>query len=225
MDEIEKVYQESEVLQHPYQHIKLLFATPKSTLVPGAFFDENNPESFFNFNHELKKNEKVYANYIYGNESHIVYSLPDVVSNYFLGRYPQIRIYHQACPFIDELLLKNKAQSDFKSVYLNIYPAFFDVAWLHNAELQLFNSFAYRNLVDFQYFLLNVFEQLKLSVVDIPVIITGFVQKNDPKVEMIRKYFKKVDYLEHPDHFSYAYGFNEHPNHYFTNMLNLYQCG
>ncbi len=225
LSEIEDIFNNSTELQHNYQHIKLMFATPKATMVPSSYYEEGAGEDFFKFNHELSKGEIIQTNFIYGNESEIIYCIPEAISAFFKSKYHNVTIYHQACPFIEEIILKNKSQNNLRSVFLNIYQAFFDVAWIDNAELKLFNSFAYTNNNDFQYFLLNVFEQLKLSAVDIPVVITGLVQKNDSRIEIVKRYFKYVNFMEHPDHFEYSYGFNEYPNHFFTNMLNLYQCG
>jgi hypothetical protein len=66
---------------------------------------------------------------------------------------------------------------------------------------------------------------LKLSPTEVPVLISGIIKKDDSKIEFLKKYIKNLDYLNKPYHFDYSFGFEDIPGHYFTNMINLYQCG
>lgn len=223
---IEEIYQEEEeVLNQPYEHVKLIFATPKFSFVPSPFFSHETAETFFAFNHEKSRSEELMHNFIFSNSSYVIYALNHHLKEHFQSYYPGLKIFHQSSPLVEEILLKNKLQPVKTTVYLNIYPDFYDVALLKDGELVLYNSFVYTSITDFIYFILNTYNQLGLSQVEVPLIITGFINKNDEIIFKLRNYVKNIGFLRKPEHFDYSFDFNNIEEHHFTNLLNLYQCG
>lgn len=225
IEEIEEIFKSEPILQQNFQHVKLLFATPKYTYTPSPFYDATKTKELFGFNHKLKPDEHLNTNFIYGNSSYVLYSIPNYILDYFNTKFEKIIFYHHSCPLIEEIILKNKLSLEKKHAFLNVLPGLIDVAVIENNKIKLFNSFAYNSETDFQYFVLNAFDQLKLSTIDIPLSILGFIKRDDRKIENLKQFIKKIEYLSKPNHFEYAYGFNDLPEHYFINLINLYQCG
>jgi hypothetical protein len=223
--EIEGLIKKNSWLNLPYQHVKLLFATPRFTFIPSPLYNPHEERKLFDFNHKLGANEVLHRNFIYGNSSYVVYSIHEHIKSVFEEAYPTVKFYHQSCPMIEEILLKNKLSNNNIQAYLNIYPDFIDFAILDKSTLKLFNSFAIQSNSDFQYFILNSFDQLQLSPLNVPISISGLIKKDDDKIEVLKKFIKQIDYLNKPSHFEYSYGFQDIPDHYFSNMINLYQCG
>ncbi len=225
LNEIEEIFQNEKILAYNYQHVKLLFATPKYSYIPSPLFDKNELENLYSLNHKILMGDKLHTNYIYGNSSYTVYSIPEYIERFFVNKYPNLKLYHHSCPLIEEILLKDKLSSKKHKAFLNILPDIFDFVIIEDGKLKLFNSFAYNSETDFQYFVLNTFDQLNLSPIDIPLSIMGIIKRDDIKIENLKKYIKNINYFNKPAHFEYAYGFNDIPNHYFINLINLYQCG
>ncbi|GEM_PF-813052 len=223
--EIERLLNENKWLKLPYQHVKLIFATPRYTFIPSPLYNPLEERRLFDFNNKLGVHEELNHNFIYGNSSYVVYSIPDSIKSVFEQYYPSVRVYHQSCPMIEEILLKNKLTNTNIQAYLNIYPDFIDFAILDKTTLKLFNTFTIQSTTDFQYFILNSFDQLQLSSLNVPLSISGLIKKDDAKIDILKKFIKQIDYLNKPSHFEYSYGFQDIPDHYFTNMINLYQCG
>lgn len=222
---IERIFSASELLTLPFQHVKVMFATPKFTFVPSAFFDNNKAGEIFEFSHKIAKFEHLFTNYIFSNSTYVIFAIPSFIKDWIENTLPTAKIYHQSIPLIEEVLLKNKSSLVSKSVYVNVYHSFFDVAFIEKGNLTLFNSFAYTSTTDYQYFILNVYDQLKLSSAEIPAIFSGFISKADPKIEQSKHFIKNISFLQKPSHFQYSFEFNGIEDHYFTNMINLYQCG
>lgn len=225
LEELNYIFSQSEVLRNDYQHIKLIFATPKFTFIPSAFYSPEAEKEMFSFNHELSRNEELLRNYVYGNSSYVVYSMPSFIKEWFLAKFSQIKIYHQSCPMIEELILKNKLHDNSQRIYINVYAGFYDLSYIKDGELQLHNTFSYNTPTDWIYFLLNIYERLKLSPHNIPLYISGMIDKGDYKIEKARRFIKNIEFFNKPEHFEYSFGFNTVPDHYFTNLINLYQCG
>lgn len=213
------------LLQCRFNHIKILYATPDYTFVPSAFYSEDSKNDYFKFNQELKAGQTLHTNYIFGNSTYVIYSVPGVLSNFFQTRFANAKFYHQSVPVIEELTLKSKMEDNGKRVLVNVYPAIFDFVLIEGRDIVLFNTFSYKSVADFNYFFLNAVDNLKLSPLTIPVSVCGMVPSDHQIMESLKKYIKNISYFARPSHFDYAYGFNEVPSHYFTNMINLYQCG
>ena len=113
----------------------------------------------------------------------------------------------------------------FGMLLVNIYPAIFDFVLIDGRDIVLFNTFSYKSVADFNYFFLNAVDNLKLPPLTIPVSVCGMLSSDNQIMESMKKYIKNISYFVRPSHFEYAYGFNEVPSHYFTNMIILYQCG
>lgn len=222
---LEKKLQENELLSLPFVHIKIIFDTPKYTFIPSSFFSEETKKELFEFNHLLEKRECLLTNYLFSNSNYVVFSIPEYIKDWIEKNMPTAKIYHQSVPFVEEILLNTKAIGQKEAVYVNIHHSFIDVAFIKNSSLQLFNSFDIQSMNDFRYFLLNIYDQLKISPTDVPIIFSGFVRKNDEKVEQIKKFIKHVHFFVKPSYFHYSFHFENVEEHYFTNMLNLYQCG
>lgn len=222
---IDRVFQYNEILKLNFEHTKVIFATPKFTFIPAPFYSTEQTKELFEFNHKIAKFEKLYTNYIYSNSTYVVFAIPEFINNWIDERLPNAKIYHQSIPLIEEILLKNKTTLIQKSIYVNVYHSFIDIAYISDGSLKLFNSFAYQSSTDFQYFILNTFDQLKLSPVEIPTFFSGFIGKSDLKIENIKKFIKNMTFLQKPSHFQFSFDFNSIEDHYFTNMINLYQCG
>lgn len=223
--EVEQILNNNEIFQYQFHHVKLLFASPKYTFIPSEFFSKKTAKTFYHFNQQLKPTETLLDNYIYGNSSYVSYTIPNTLYNLFVERFPNIKIFHHSSPHIEEILLKNKLQKFEQSIHINFYNNFFDIAYLKQDKLQLYNSFVFKTATDFQYFILNVCDQLELSVNEVPVFISGSVNRNDVKIENLKKFIKNVSFAGRPSHFEYSYIYNDIPDHYLLNLLNVYQCG
>lgn len=213
------------LLQCRFNHVKILYATSDYTFVPSALYSEDNKDEYFKFNQELKAGQELHTNYIFGNSTYVIYSVSGVLCSFFQTRFPNAKFYHQSVPVIEELTLKSKMEDNGKRVLVNVYPAIFDFVLIEGRDIVLFNTFSYKSVADFNYFFLNAVDNLKLSPLTIPVSVCGMVPSDHQIMESLKKYIKNISYFARPSHFEYAYGFNEVPSHYFTNMINLYQCG
>ncbi len=222
---IGEIFESEQLLQCAFSHVKLLFATASYTFVPSVFYSDDDKSQWFKFNQDLCAGEELMSNYVFGNSSNVVFSVPVVLADLFRSKYPAVKFYHQSVPLIEELTLKSKIEADGRRVLVNVSPTFFDFVLIDGGEIVLFNTFKYKSIADFKYFFLNAIDNLKLSPLTTSVGVSGIVQSDSPIIEFMKEYIRNIGYFEKPSHFEYAYGFNEVPSHYFTNMINLYQCG
>lgn len=223
--QIEGIFANEPLLQCSFSHVKILFATTNYTFVPASFYSDDDKSQWFRFNQDLSAGEELMSNYIFGNSSNVVFGVPIVLANFFRAKFPTSKFYHQSVPLIEELTLKSKIVNGEKRVLVNVLPTFFDFAVIDNGDITLYNTFCYKSIDDFKYFFLNAIDNMRLSPLTTPVSVCGMVPSNHPILEFMKDYIRNIDYFVRPSHFDYAYGFNDVPSHFFTNMINLYQCG
>jgi hypothetical protein len=75
-DRFNALFRQQELLKYPYKAIKLVYASPKVTLVPPGFLREETIEEYFRFNHSLYAAEKIRNQQIPVGEMNALFALP-----------------------------------------------------------------------------------------------------------------------------------------------------
>ena len=224
LNKLNEIFNNDELLYNKFKSVKLIFASQRETLVPLPLFSNEDIKKYFYFNQSEEKNEEVLYNKIKNSDAVNIFSIPTKFINFFNNKFDNITYYHQSTPFIENALIENKNQKFDYKVYVYNYEFFFDVIVISPQKLLFYNTFKYKNENDFAYYLMNVFEQLKLNPSQTPVYLMGDITKQSDCYNIIKKFITNIYFKKLSNSFDYSYVFNQIPEHYFFNMLNLYQC-
>jgi hypothetical protein len=104
------------------------------------------------------------------------------------------QIHHHSSVFIESFLLIKRHSIEPMQVFVNVHSGFFDMVVIHDRKLRFHNSFAYSTAEDFIYFVLFVFEQLKLLPEKVLVTLSGEILKNSAIYEIMYKYIRNLDF-------------------------------
>ena len=224
-DQLRDIFKKDEFLTRKYKSSSYFFITDKSTLVPSPLFNKDKIKEYLMFNHPLEEHNKIFYNQIKNAGTYTVYSIPVNICEILDKQFPGIKNYHQSVPFIEQILLKNQpGEFDF-SAFINVTPGIFDIAVSQSKKLILYNQFRFRNENDFIYFVLNIFEQLKLSPEKTLLLLSGEITKTSKYYESLKKYIKSIRFEKRDNQFTYSYTFNQIAEHTFIPLQNLYSCG
>ena len=80
-----------------------------------------------------------------------------------------------------------------------------EISVVENEQLQLFNIFEYHSKEDFIYYVLFVFEQLKLDVETTIIHLSGNIDKNDELFNLIYTYVRHVEF----EKLNFSYNYSE----------------
>ncbi|RLD61743.1 MAG: hypothetical protein DRJ01_07380 [Bacteroidetes bacterium] len=224
LNKLNEIFNNDELLYNKFKSVKLIFASQRETLVPLPLFSNEDIKKYFYFNQSEEKNEEVLYNKIKNSDAVNIFSIPTKFINFFNNKFDNITYYHQSTPFIENALIENKNQKFDYKVYVYNYEFFFDVIVISPQKLLFYNTFKYKNENDFAYYLMNIFEQLKLNPSQTPVYLMGDITKQSDCYNIIKKFITNIYFKKLSNSFDYSYVFNQIPEHYFFNMLNLYQC-
>ncbi len=224
-DQLKDIFKKDEFLSREYKSSSYIFITDKSTLVPSPLFNKEKIKEYLMFNHPLGEHDKIFYNQIKNAGTYTVYSIPVTICEILDKQFPGIRSYHQSVPFIEQILLKNQPAGFEYSAFIHVTPGIFDIAVSQSKKLILYNQFRYRNENDFIYFVLNIFEQLKLNPEKTLLLLSGEITKTSKYYESVKKYIKSIKFEKRDSQFTYSYTINQIPEHTFIPLLNLYNCG
>ncbi len=215
---------EDELLTRVYGSVSFVYLSGRYTIVPESLFDTENLKAYFSFNQELFETDKLYYNNVKAAGAVIIFAIPVELTEKLTDWNGKVKFYSQIAPFVENFVTNYGEKDDKYKVMVNLHPGFTDIAVLKGNSLKLCNSFGCKNEKDFIYFLLYVFEQLRLNQEDTQVFIAGDIQKNSPHYEILKKHIRNISFEKYSNHFNYSYKFMEVESHRFSNLLNLNMC-
>ncbi len=205
--------------------VKVMYVTHKSTLIPEPLFEKSKMRELLSFNHDVDSNEDVFEYFIRNGLMYCVFAYPQWFTTLVQKHFKNCTFTHQSVPLINTVLLVNKHKALRKKVYVNVEVDFFDIVVIHGDSLLFANSFSYSHTNDFLYFLLNVFEQLKLNPEVNDVIFMGQVWYDSEFLIEAKKFIKNihlVSYKDEQEHFSYV--FQDLTLVQLSTLINVFRC-
>ncbi len=213
-----------EFLSQEYKSSAVIFSGHRSTLVPEPLFKKDHLKDYFQFNLNLEEHEEIRYNLLNRADAWTLYPVSGSLLELFNNRFTGLKCFHHSIPFLNSILLNQKNGARKSSVYVNIHGGIFDIAVTRAKNLTLYNCFPYTHVTDLMYFVLNVFNQLTLTVEDTTVFLSGKISRQSSFYENLRRYIKKIEFAKRDRHYTYSYTFEKLPDHAFLNLLNLYSC-
>jgi len=172
-----------------------------ATLVPEELYNVEHKADYLKFNSKILRNDFITEDDISINKTVNVYVPYVNINNYIFDTFGEFVYKHSSSILIDSHL-QNIETKDEPIVYLNINKSTVEVLVIEKNKLQLFNVFEYHSKEDFIYYILFVFEQLKLDVETTTIELSGKVEKNDDLYTVLFTYVRHVNFVEKKYKFS-----------------------
>ncbi len=223
-EKVSGIQGEDEFLTHEYKSVLFSYQGPKYTLIPGPLFSKDKLKSYFEFNHHLDDLDEIHYNRFKSTDAFNVFAVPAELSGIIFRSFGNVRYYHTITPVAENGLIKHGGKNGQTEVLVNITGKFVDIVVVKGEKLLLCNTFPWKNDDDLVYFILYVYEQLKLDNHETPLIISGEVKKDSAVYAMLGSYIRKTGFEKRNDHFIYSYTFNDIDAHWFVNLFNLRLC-
>ena len=221
---VRDVVSNDDLLRLKYKSTDVIYATEKFTLVPQAFFHHGYTEKYFGFNHETEKGFAIDKTLFPKAEAWCIYTIPENLKEYLTLAFPKSTVRHNLFPLVERSLKENKNFPERKQVHLNFFRSSFELIVISGTKLLLSNQFNYSGENDVLYYVLYVFDQLKLPPDTTELVFHGQLKPTDPLYQSFRKYVRKPAFANPTSLFNYSYTFDQQPGHYFTTLLDCYKC-
>ena len=98
---------------------------------------------------------------------------------------------------------------------------YFRVLVKKEKQIQLAQTYLYKNPLDVVYYLLKICYEFALDQTVVAIIVSGLIDKDSAMYTELHNYFLNIDFAQAP---SYSIPENDYPLHYFTSLYNLAAC-
>ena len=206
-----------------FKQVQVMVGSQPSTLVPTVLFDEDNQADYIDFMTSKSSDSKVLTDHLNSIDSKNIYNLPSELVQKLNDYFPNAKLIHASTNFIESIISKHKNEEGIMS-FVNINSSTFDLIVSEGKKLHYNNSFDYTSDEELLYYLLFVFEQLKLNPESCSLTIFGNLNSKSDLFGLIRKYIRNVDWGTRNDSVNYSYALNSLNDHEQYLLLNNFQC-
>ncbi|EDP70039.1 hypothetical protein FBALC1_10917 [Flavobacteriales bacterium ALC-1] len=182
------------VFSEDFDAVLVIHQNELATLVPKALYDDKNKADYLKFNSKILRTDFITEDEIVVNESINVYVPYVNINNYIFDTFGEFVYKHASSVLIDTILQKEATKED-PIVYINSNKNTIEVFVVTKGQLQLFNVFEYHSKEDFIYYILFVFEQLKLDVETTLIKLSGDIDKDDELYTILYTYVRHIELI------------------------------
>jgi len=138
-------------------------------------------------------------------------------------KYPHAAFRHHSSVFVEYLLALHKSNTK-NEVHVCVFPGYMDVVALQAGKLILYNRYHIQTPNDFTYFLLWVYEELKLKPQDSPCFFYGDITEKSEMFGLALKYLKNIRLAEKTKRFTFSNQLDSLPAHAYYSLFMQYLC-
>ncbi|WP_439151163.1 DUF3822 family protein [Winogradskyella sp.] len=186
-----------------FDSVLVIHQNELSTLVPKALYDDNLKADYLKFNSKILKTDLIAEDEITVNDSINVYVPYVNINNYIFETFGEFVYKHATSIFINSVL-QHKHSEKHSEVYINVTHNAIELIVTVHGRLQLINVFDYTTKEDFIYYVLFVFEQLKLDAETTLIHLSGNIDKDGELYNVLYTYVRHIDVVK----FTSSYHFN-----------------
>lgn len=218
---LEEIVENNELLTKPFKSVSILYNTPQTSLVPAEMFNVEDRPLYYYQAYPYQSNQTLKHTSIRRYNIEVVYAMPRIVERFLNNYFQDATVNHHSLSFIENGLDIVRSET---ACFLFVHQKHIELFVGTSKELIFYNQFSYKNENDIAYFTISVYKQLKLDAERVKLILSGFVNKGDSIASLLNKYIREIRYQKLNPNFAYSYTFNQTPKHYFSTLINLYQC-
>lgn len=196
------------IVNYDYEH---------NVLIPEQNFKKEEGPVLINVLHGIGKGFTTISDSIPENGFYLIYTVPTVVHEWVIRKFP-FSTFNHTCRFrIKEILNNSNAEylmSDFNTDT-------FSVSVCKEKQLLLSQSFPYTTPDDVIYYLLKICNQFSIAPAGVKLILSGLIEQQSTLFHELYQYFLNIDF-KNADWIVKAD--NEYPLHFFASLKETIQC-
>ena len=221
-DKISELLLKDDFLTKRYKKVHCVMPSSKFTLVPTPLFDPGKKVEYFTFNHTMKDDHIVLVDKISDPDAFLVFSVSRSISELINSVYPGVYPHHHIKLLLDHTsTIRKRVNGNY--IHVHVERDFFNLIIFNNNILKFCNSFAYRNISDILYYVLNAFKNLDIKQEE-TIYFSGITEKYDDLSSSFSLYIRNIRFSKPSGNFTFSYVFNDTELHRFMNLFNVVNC-
>lgn len=198
---------EADDLKHAFRQVNIVVHTPRFTLMPLEYFEDEQMETFFYQNFKKESNEIVLCNVLGESNVVVLFGIDKLTHTFLSEQFPDARFFASVSPQIEFLSHKSRMGNNRK-LYANLHPRSVEVLCMEKGRLVLCNSFATDSVDDACYYLLNVWQLQGYDQSHDELHLAGESPAKADIVNRLRQYIRKVFLINPQAEFSVSLPFD-----------------
>lgn len=220
-DLMDEIITGDEVLKAGMKEKVVIYNFPESHFVPETYFHIDVSRDMVELIHGDLDKGIILSEKVHGWEQYNLFRVPVDIHHLFKRWFANGKYWHYYSLWMECWQKQSIMNNDYVSVVF--YPNRVLVAVIRNKELQLLQSIPYQAAEDVSYHLLNIFVQLSLSPMEVPLKLAGMIDASSTVYTEIYKYFNHAELDAFPAASS-SPALQEYPSHFFSPLLKLAIC-
>ena len=220
MQSLKQIFREQEKLRHIYQTVKAAIFTPWFTFIPDDIYSPGSERMFMQLNLGNVPEQEMAVDHLKKAGTYMAYIMPQSIKSLLQDHFERPEISHSATSIIENLVQRNK-ESDLNKVYIYVNKNYLEIFIFKRNIFTYYNSFPFRTAEDFIYYIMLVYNQLKLDTEDDPLIFLGELEKQSTLFNIAYKYIRNIRFGSRPGTHEYGEGFDGVPPHYYYNIFSI----
>lgn len=221
-DKISELIRTDDFLNRRFKKVRCVIPSNKFTLVPAPLYDPAKKAEYYTYNHSLQEDSIILADKIKDPDIFLIYSAPRSIYETINSSFPSAVSHHHLKLLMDYTCSSRKSTSGYY-LHVHVERDFFNLVVYSDNILKFCNSFAYRNISDILYYVLNTFNRLGIKQEE-TLYFSGITEKYDDLSSGFSLYIRNIKFSEPSGNFTFSYVFNETELHRFINLFTLVNC-
>lgn len=180
------------VLQQKFRKVKISVETPAFTFIPQELYSKDLLEEYGHFI-KFADGTELKISTIYSAGIKNITAIDTLLIKELNSRFNQPLIFSSIHPFIESTLQIVKKDSSTQ-LFLNFCEAAFEAAYYEKGKFIFYNKFEFATADEFNYFLLNIIQQLNVDLKNTAVQLSGKIEHEDELVDRMEKYFDEINF-------------------------------
>lgn len=221
-DFLGELFVNEKLFQLTYRDVKIVFNTFGYTTIPEPLFSSDSVENIFRLNYSISNEDKIlhfkHKDLPLRSAFAVPYSIDDIIAKKFNAA----TVYHiQDITIWSGQLLDENIE---EQIVIHFHDNFFHLAGFASGKFTFNNSFNYKTAEDFAFFALNAIKQLDFDHETVHIIIRGEIERNDSKIQLLKRFSPNVSFEALPASFHYSDIIYQKPSHFYTTLFLAQQC-
>ncbi len=224
--QLEEIAANESILGLKYKKTFIIVGNQYSTLVPSALFKDEKKDELLWLACRNTSNStyKVLSNKLKMADAVNVFAINTELYSNVKQLFESPIILHFSTPFIEESLVTDQINELNSVVHLHISSNEFWIVVTSARELILANRFSFSSNQDLLYYILYIFEQLKLSASQTAVFANGNVNKSSSEFLFLKPFIKQLTVQETNRNFQLSSKLKNMQLNQFSGLFNSILC-
>ena len=179
-----------EILQSVFNSVSVIIVTPTFTLVPKKFYDDSLVDNFSALNFDKSDSESIITYESVNSDAVVLFPIETsfwAICRLAFKNQTMVLYVPQVAPMLEANMTVRKER-----LCISVENSFLTALFVKGKELRFCNAFEFRNVNDFLFYVMNIFEQLRQNPLEVEVELSGKINEKSPYYSAIQVFVKNV---------------------------------